>query len=94
MRPSVDGGAPIKIDSFHPKFTYEIFGDDERIFGYKGLNINLRFCATDLRPNLSVTSQKQFKAVGDVAPVDIRETLQEFLPAGTLVLTASLPLAA
>jgi histone acetyltransferase 1 len=27
---------------FHPKFTYPVFGDDEKIWGYKGLNVEVR----------------------------------------------------
>lgn len=26
----------------HPKFTYPVFGDDETVWGYKGLKINVR----------------------------------------------------
>jgi len=29
------------IEPFHPTFTYPIFGEHEKIFGYKGLNINV-----------------------------------------------------
>lgn len=28
--------------SFNPEFTYPIFGDKEKIFGYKGLDIQVR----------------------------------------------------
>ncbi len=30
------------VEPFGPKFTYPIFGDKETIFGYKGLNIEVR----------------------------------------------------
>ncbi|CAK9289793.1 unnamed protein product [Gordionus sp. m RMFG-2023] len=30
---------------FHPKFTHQLFGKSESIFGYKNLNINLYYCA-------------------------------------------------
>ncbi|KAI5862318.1 acyl-CoA N-acyltransferase [Durotheca rogersii] len=69
-----------KVASFHPEFTYAVFGQDESIFGYKGLRIELQYDARDLRPNLSVSSARKFTAVGDVEAVDIRETLREFLP--------------
>ncbi|KAL7627169.1 histone acetyltransferase 1 [Parahypoxylon ruwenzoriense] len=69
-----------KVVSFNPKFTYPIFGEDERIFGYKGLKINLQYDARDLRPNLSVSSVRKFTAVDDVEAVDIKEILKEFLP--------------
>ncbi|CAJ2505979.1 Uu.00g001090.m01.CDS01 [Anthostomella pinea] len=69
-----------KIATFNPKFTYAIFGEDERIFGYKGLKINLQYDARDLRPNLSVTSSRKFASVAGVEALDVRETLKEFLP--------------
>ncbi|KAI5928420.1 histone acetyl transferase HAT1-like protein [Camillea tinctor] len=69
-----------KIETFSPKFTYAIFGEDERIFGYKGLKINLQYDARDLRPNVSIASSKKFAAVGDVESLDIKTTLKEFLP--------------
>ncbi|KAI0480118.1 histone acetyltransferase type B catalytic subunit [Xylariaceae sp. FL0804] len=69
-----------RIESFSPKFTYAIFGEDERIFGYKGLKINLLYDARDLRPSISVTSSKKFNAVGEVEAVNIKETMKEFLP--------------
>ncbi|KAI1384444.1 acyl-CoA N-acyltransferase [Hypoxylon trugodes] len=68
------------VASFNPKFTYPIFGDDERIFGHKGLKVNLQYDARDLRPNLSVSSSRKFTAVGDIEPLDVRATLKEFLP--------------
>ncbi|KAK4241710.1 histone acetyl transferase [Achaetomium macrosporum] len=66
--------------SFHPKFTYPIFGDSEEIFGYKDLEINLQYNATDMRPNLSVKYSKKFPAVGDVEAADVNGILREFLP--------------
>ncbi|KAI8635041.1 histone acetyltransferase type B catalytic subunit [Xylariaceae sp. FL1651] len=78
VRPSASGIE--KIASFNPKFTYPIFGEDERIFGYKGLKVNLQYDARNLRPHLSVTSSKKFNSVGEVEAVDIREVMKEFLP--------------
>lgn len=74
-----------KLASFNPKFTYPIFGEDERIFGYKGLKINLQFDARNLRPHLSVSSIKKFNAVGDVEAVNVREVMKEFLPGGSFI---------
>ncbi|KAI1781431.1 histone acetyl transferase HAT1-like protein [Hypoxylon cercidicola] len=68
------------ITSFNPRFTYAIFGDKELVFGYKGLKINLKYDARDLRPNLTVSYTRKFTAVGDVEALDIREKLKEFLP--------------
>ncbi|KAL2264100.1 hypothetical protein VTK26DRAFT_2302 [Humicola hyalothermophila] len=66
--------------SFHPKFTYSIFGDSEEIFGYQNLQIQLRYNAADMRPNLSVTYGRKFEAVGDTEAVDINEVLRDHLP--------------
>lgn len=73
-----------KIESFNPKFTYAIFGEEERIFGYKGLKINIQFNASDMRPNASVTSIKKFQTVSEVEAFDVVGTLKEFLPGGLL----------
>lgn len=73
-------GSPRKLSSFHPQFTYPIFGDEERIFGYQNLKLNLRFAAHDLRPNLEILYDKKFKAVGDTKATDIEETLKEWTP--------------
>lgn len=69
------------IASFNPKFTYSVFGDEETIFGYQDLKISLRFHASDMRPNLHVSSSKKLKVVGDHEPVDIPAVLKEYLPA-------------
>ncbi|KAL2155984.1 hypothetical protein VTH82DRAFT_728 [Thermothelomyces myriococcoides] len=66
--------------SFHPKFTYSLFGDNEEIFGYKDLEINLRYNASDMRPNLSVTYSKKFPGVGDTEATDVDSILREILP--------------
>lgn len=73
-------GSPRTLSSFHPQFTYPIFGDEERIFGYQNLKLNLRFAAHDLRPNLEILCEKKFKAVGDTKATDIEETLKEWTP--------------
>ena len=73
-------GKPQAISTFHPQFTYPIFGDEEQIFGYQNLRINLRFSAHDLHPNLEVLYDKKFKVVGDTKAEDIGETLKEWIP--------------
>ncbi|KAG9237136.1 acyl-CoA N-acyltransferase [Amylocarpus encephaloides] len=68
------------LHTFNPKFTYPIFGEEERIFGYQGLKINLKYHASDMRPVLQVTYNKKFKAVGDTEPTDLKKILEDFLP--------------
>ena len=81
--------SPKTLSSFHPQFTYPIFGEEESIFGYQGLKLNLRFAAHNLRPNLEVLYEKKFKAVGDTRATDIEETLKEWIPEGEEMLKRS-----
>lgn len=71
---------PQTLSTFHPQFTYPIFGDEETIFGYKGLIIRLRFAAHDLRPHVHISYDEKFKAVADAAPVDLNKTLKDWIP--------------
>ena len=80
-----------KVASFKPKFTYPIFGEEERIFGYKGLKVNIQYDARNLRPQLSVSSSKKFNSVGEVEAVDVKEVLKEFLPGGLLSVPLTSP---
>lgn len=72
------------VGNFHPKFTYEIFGEEEKIFGYKDLKISLRFRANDMRPNLQVSYGQKFKPLGKTEAMDVVATLKEekHLPEG------------
>jgi hypothetical protein len=76
-----DGGIKT-LHSFNPKMTYSIFGDEETIFGYQGLKINLRYNACDMRPGLQITYTKKFKTVGETSPTDLKEVLEPYLPKG------------
>lgn len=66
--------------SFNPEFTYPIYGEEEAIFGYQDLAINLTFAAHDLRPSLEVQYGKKFNAIGDIKPTDVEGALKDFLP--------------
>ncbi|KAJ4292272.1 histone acetyltransferase 1 [Collariella sp. IMI 366227] len=66
--------------SFNPAFTYSLFGENQEIFGYRDLEINLRYNANDMRPNLAITYKKKFPAVGENEATDVNEVLGEFLP--------------
>ena len=70
------------LSTFHPKFTYPIFGEEERIFGYQNLDLHFRFTAHDLRPNLEISYDKKFPAVGDTAALDLNQTLKDWVPRG------------
>ncbi|PKY01393.1 putative histone acetyltransferase type b catalytic subunit [Aspergillus campestris IBT 28561] len=71
---------PTTLSTFHPQFTYPIFGDEEQIFGYRGLIIRLRFAAHDLRPQVHISYDEKFKPVGDAVPVDLLKALRPFVP--------------
>ena len=69
---------------FLPSFTYPIFGDSERIFGYKDLVIHLVFDSITYKPFLNVK-------YGDKLPdadvqVDIIDKLLNFLPVDDIIL--------
>ncbi|KAK3380222.1 acyl-CoA N-acyltransferase [Lasiosphaeria ovina] len=68
------------IATFNPRFTYPVFGDDETIFGYQNLKIDLRYGANDMRPNLAISYSKKFKAIGETEAADIEDALRDFLP--------------
>src|SRR5262245_31506816 len=73
---------PKTVAKFHPGFTYSIFGDADKIFGYQDLKISLAYNATDMRPNLAISYSKKFKPVGETEALDIHEVLKQFLPEG------------
>ena len=85
-----DEKKPKTLSTFYPQFTYPIFGDEERIFGYKGLIIRLRFAAHDLRPHVHISYDEKFKAVEDTAAVDLIKTLKPWIAQGSLMLCYSL----
>ncbi|KAK4561609.1 histone acetyltransferase 1 [Recurvomyces mirabilis] len=66
--------------SFQPEFTYPIFGEEEAIFGYRELSIDITFAAHDLRPHVKISHGKKFHAQGEVRPTDVKAALADFLP--------------
>ncbi|KAK7736300.1 histone acetyltransferase 1 [Cytospora paraplurivora] len=76
-----EDGPPETIASFQPKWTYPIFGDEETIYGYKGLKINLRYNASDMRPHFSHTKSQAVPVdVAEQDVTDIKEDVEPFLP--------------
>ena len=55
-------------------------GEAEQVFGYKGLDINLKFAAHDLRPHVDISYSKKFPTVGTTSALDLNKTLKPFLP--------------
>jgi histone acetyltransferase 1 len=79
-------GGPRTLHTFNPKMTYSIFGDEETIFGYQGLKINLRYNACDMRPGLQIIYSKKFKTVGETAAADLKAILEQYIPKSTAFL--------
>lgn len=75
------GGAKA-IATFKPALTYALFGEQESIFGYKGLKIYLQYNACDMRPNVSTHYTRKYKQVGETEALDLQPVLKEFLPNG------------
>ncbi|WVF66901.1 histone acetyltransferase type B catalytic subunit [Kwoniella sp. CBS 6097] len=68
------------IEPFNPAFTYPIFGEHEKIFGYKGLEIQLQFSSGSLRQYLSVSYDDKLSTIATPAD-EIEGTLYKFIPA-------------
>ncbi|KAH9465243.1 hypothetical protein Pst134EA_013135 [Puccinia striiformis f. sp. tritici] len=54
---AVDQLGPLEQDliaSFHPKFVYPLFGDEETIYGYEDLDVQLVFNSSTLKNYLSI----------------------------------------
>ncbi|KAK0193021.1 acyl-CoA N-acyltransferase [Armillaria mellea] len=65
-------------EDFHPPFTYPIFGEDEKIYGYKDLTIDLGFASGSLAQFLSVKYAEKLGASSTVD--DVEGTLKDFIP--------------
>ncbi|KAJ7349073.1 histone acetyltransferase type B catalytic subunit [Mycena albidolilacea] len=63
---------------FHPTFTYPIFGEEEKIYGYTDLDIDLRFASGSLVPFLQIKHTKKLAASSTVD--DVQGTLTGFMP--------------
>ncbi|KAK7689007.1 hypothetical protein QCA50_007698 [Cerrena zonata] len=56
-------------DGFHPTFTYPIFGDEQKVYGYKGLRIEMKFASASLRQYFKVNYKERLppsSAVDDI----------------------------
>ncbi|KAF8061629.1 histone acetyltransferase type B catalytic subunit [Lyophyllum atratum] len=67
-------------ESFHPNFTYPIFGEDEKLYGYKDLDIDLRFASGSLTQYLNVNYSEKLGSSSTVD--DVEGTLSGFIPPG------------
>jgi histone acetyltransferase 1 len=68
--------------TFHPTFTYPIFGDAETIYGYRGLSVQLSLAAWDFRGYLKVTWDKKIDNSSETGVENVEEIFREHLPEG------------
>ncbi|PFH52471.1 hypothetical protein AMATHDRAFT_139905 [Amanita thiersii Skay4041] len=67
--------------NFHPAFTYPLYGEDETIYGYKDLAIDLRFSSGSLVQYLNV---KYSEKLPSTTVDDVEGILADFIPPGFL----------
>ncbi|KDQ59621.1 hypothetical protein JAAARDRAFT_33203 [Jaapia argillacea MUCL 33604] len=67
-----------EYEGFQPTFTYPIYGEHEKIYGYKDLVIDLRFASGSLAYYLSVQYSDMLKNSSSVD--DVEGTLSKFIP--------------
>ncbi|CEP13354.1 hypothetical protein [Parasitella parasitica] len=76
--------------TFHPEFTYPIFGDHETAFGYKDLSLKLKYASGSLQPFISMEYSSKYQppspsfTTESVQADDLLKTLEDFLPRGYL----------
>ncbi|KAJ7684552.1 histone acetyltransferase type B catalytic subunit [Mycena polygramma] len=71
-------GEDESYSGFHPNFTYPIFGEDEKIYGYNDLVIDLRFASGSLAMFLEVKHTEKLASSSTVD--DVQGTLTGFMP--------------
>ncbi|KAF8520175.1 histone acetyltransferase type B catalytic subunit [Hysterangium stoloniferum] len=67
-------------EDFHPTFTYPIFGEEEKIYGYQNLRVDLKFASGSLVQYLSIKHSAALPKTAD----DIERTLYKFIPSDYL----------
>ncbi|KAK6501667.1 histone acetyltransferase 1 [Arthrobotrys musiformis] len=73
---------------FHPTYTHQFF-ENEAIYGYKNLAIELKFRQDDMSPSLNITYDEKLSAPGgsngdEEQTVDeVDDVFKEYLPEGT-----------
>ena len=70
--------------TFHPDYTYPIFGEAETIYGYKGLSISLALARWDMRGCLKVTWNQKIDPSLGIDAENVVETMKDYLPEGRI----------
>ncbi|KAJ8351995.1 hypothetical protein SKAU_G00234710 [Synaphobranchus kaupii] len=69
--------------TFHPEYSHQLYGDDEVAFGYKGLQIQLYYCAGNLSTLFKVKyTAKVTEKFDCVQPDDVETKIREVIPTG------------
>ncbi|XP_067613100.1 histone acetyltransferase type B catalytic subunit [Eurosta solidaginis] len=69
---------------FHPMMAHQIFGESERIFGYKGLCVRILYTAGPLHIYIGIEYDSRVDELsgGDIKADDVVRTIAEKLPDG------------
>ena len=85
----VHSNIPLEESVFKPEFTYQLFGDEEKIFGYKNLKIQLYYAAGSLTNYVRISYDSKLgstEATKTLAltcpPQDIQKLLLTYLAPG------------
>ncbi|XP_063694896.1 histone acetyltransferase type B catalytic subunit-like [Bolinopsis microptera] len=68
--------------TFKPEFTHQVFGDQEVIFGYKGLKINIYYTVGSLKQYVKVQHSETVPVNSTVEPDNVLHLISEQTPAG------------
>ncbi|GAA5844817.1 hypothetical protein JCM5353_003991 [Sporobolomyces roseus] len=77
---ALDGEESKLVETFAPVFVYPIFGEEETIFGYQGLEIDYRFASGSLSQYLKISYESKFPETSTVKADDPEQILYEFIP--------------
>mmetsp|Transcript_19987 Transcript_19987/g.27679 ORF Transcript_19987/g.27679 Transcript_19987/m.27679 type:complete len:477 (-) Transcript_19987:115-1545(-) len=76
------------IEGFHPEFCHQIFGEEEIVYGYKGLKVNVYLHCVSMQALVDIQFAEKMPPPlragmgGGRAPDDIEGLLKEALPSG------------
>ncbi|KIJ44181.1 hypothetical protein M422DRAFT_60053 [Sphaerobolus stellatus SS14] len=68
------------FEEFHPTFTYPIFGEEEKIYGYRDMRVDLKFASGSLQHYINI----QYSAALPKTRDDVEGTLYKFVPSDYL----------
>merc|ERR1739838_198077 len=72
--------------SFKPEMTHQVYGDNERIFGYSGLKVKVYYSACRFTPYFAFTYKEKINPAKyeGVEPDPVLKSLSEYYPPGYL----------